>query len=428
MDFDKILNQARKNAEQIQKISTKLKITLPTNFPQQIVQLNDCLDTYSSAKVLIAAIVNDITNLNGLSGWSDLTSHFDNNWDKFAKEYNDIFNRANSQQQTNILESFARGHFGDNIFEAGSIIKNETPNILSGINEFKNAIEVFSGSYRNPVIAANKIKNGVNAIVRSTEKIAKSVNNIIAYIQGKCGINNAQGLKIISNLRNITTNRGVAAMMSTLNIGESGINAFSDGTTVIDALRHADYRTALSASQSTYKNIKSIVSEIKNLKDKKGAGMGATSFGKSSTSSAFSKESSSLSSTNAPIGPAYSYICSKAKIKCTNGDKISTLTVLPSRTIWLYGQPQANISDHVSMVNIAPCGKCHTTAYPPTGSATAANHGKLTPMPCVPNTPFPWMGGKNDVMLKGYPALISTSKLKCIYGGTITITFDGQNM
>lgn len=422
MDFDKTLNQARKNAEQIQNIATKLKITLPANFPELIVQLNDCLDTYSAVKVLIAAIVNDITNLNGLSGWSDLISHFDNNWDKFAKEYNEIFNRANSQQQTNILESFARDHFGDNIFEAGSIIKNETPNILSGINEFKNAIDVFSGSYRNPVIAANKIKNGVNAIVRSTEKIAKSINNIITYIQGKCGINNAQGLKFLSNLGSITTNRGVAAMMSILNIGASGINAFSDGTTVIDALRHGDYRTALSASQSTYKNIKSIVSEIKNLKDKKGAGMGANPFGKSSTSS------SSTSSTNAPTGPAYSYICSKAKIKCTNGDKISTLTVLPSRTIWLYGQPQANISDHVSMVNIAPCGKCHTTAYPPTGAATAANHGKLTPMPCVPNTPFPWMGGKNDVMLKGDPALISTSKLKCIYGGTITITFDGQNV
>lgn len=124
---------------------------------------------------------------------------------------------------------------------------------------------------------------------------------------------------------------------------------------------------------------------------------------------------------------ADSYVCSKAKIKCSCGDKISTLTVLPSRTIWLTGQPQANISDHKPMVNIAPFGRCHTTAYPPTGAATAAAHGKLTPMPCVPNTPLPWMNGKNDVLLKGQPALLKSSTCKCVWGGTITITFDGQS-
>lgn len=121
-----------------------------------------------------------------------------------------------------------------------------------------------------------------------------------------------------------------------------------------------------------------------------------------------------------------SYVCSKAKIKCSFGDKISTLTVFPSRTIWLTGEPQANISDHISMMNIAPFGKCHTVSYPATGSATAAAHGKLTPMPCIPNTPFPWLGGKSDVLLQGQPALLKSSKCKCVWGGTITFTVDGQ--
>lgn len=123
---------------------------------------------------------------------------------------------------------------------------------------------------------------------------------------------------------------------------------------------------------------------------------------------------------------ADSYVCSKAKIKCSCGDKISTLTVFPDRTICLTGEPQANIGDHIAMRNIAPFGKCHTTAYPATGSATAANHGKLTPMPCVPNTPFPWMNGKNDVLLKGQPALLKSSSCRCVYGGVITFTYDGQ--
>lgn len=121
-----------------------------------------------------------------------------------------------------------------------------------------------------------------------------------------------------------------------------------------------------------------------------------------------------------------SYVCSKAKIKCSYGDCIALLTVLSTRTIWLTGQPQANISDHRPMVNIAPFGRCHTIKYPPTGSATAAAHGKLTPMPCIPNTPLKWMCGKNDVLLQGEPALLKSSTCKCIYGGTITIVFDGQ--
>ena len=123
---------------------------------------------------------------------------------------------------------------------------------------------------------------------------------------------------------------------------------------------------------------------------------------------------------------ADSYVCSKAKIRCSCGDKISTLTVLHNRTIWLTGRPQANISDHIPLRNIAPFGKCHTVAFPATGAATAAAHGKLTPMPCVPNTPFPWMGGKNDVLLQGLPALLKSSTCRCVYGGTITIEFDGQ--
>lgn len=430
MTFDGLLKQIRKNVAQIQKISTKLNITLPQNFPAQISQLNDCLDTYSSFKNLISVTVDDIVKAKDLAGWSNLTSHFDTNWDVFANEYNEIFNHASVSQQTNILETFARNHFGDAVFEAGSIIKNETPQILSGINEFKNAVGMFSGSYRDPVVAANKIKTGVNAIVRSTEKIAKSANNVIAFIQKKRGITNPNGLTTLSLLGKITQNRIVASSMSVLNIGASGINAYAGGMSAIEALKSGDLKTAKSAAEATYKNIKSIIDEIKNIAKNKPAGAGgapATSS-QTSTNSSNSSQTAKGSSGTQSAEPSYSYICSKAKIKCSFGDKISTLTVLPSRTIWLYGQPQANISDHVSIVNIAPCGKCHTTAYPPTGSATAANHGKLTPMPCIPNTPFPWIDGKNDVLLKGNPALLSTSKLRCAYGGTITITFDGQEV
>lgn len=121
-----------------------------------------------------------------------------------------------------------------------------------------------------------------------------------------------------------------------------------------------------------------------------------------------------------------SYVTSQATIKCSCGDRCAKLTVYPDRTVFLTDKPMANISDHVSMYNIAPFGKCHTVAYPPTGSATAANHGHLTPMPCVPGTVSEWINGKSDYIVKGKPALLKSSYCRCQWGGIITITDDGQ--
>lgn len=121
-----------------------------------------------------------------------------------------------------------------------------------------------------------------------------------------------------------------------------------------------------------------------------------------------------------------SYVTSQATIKCSCGDKCAKLTVYPDRTVFLTEKPIANISDHISMYNIAPFGKCRTTAYPPTGSATAANHGTLTPMPCVPGTVSEWINGKSDYLVKGKSALLKSSYCRCQWGGIITITNDGQ--
>lgn len=114
-------------------------------------------------------------------------------------------------------------------------------------------------------------------------------------------------------------------------------------------------------------------------------------------------------------------------MRCSMGTSQAKLTVLPSRTVFLTGQPMANISDHLTMVNLAPFGRCRSLGFPATASATAAAHGKLTPMPCMHNTPFPWMEGKNDYIIKGNPALLKSSTCSCMWGGTISITDDGQH-
>lgn len=123
---------------------------------------------------------------------------------------------------------------------------------------------------------------------------------------------------------------------------------------------------------------------------------------------------------------ADSYVCSGAVMRCSCGTSQAKLTVLPIRTVFLTGQPLANISDHLSFVNLGAFGRCRSLGFPATASATAAAHGKLTPMPCMHNTPFPWMGGKNDYIIKGDPALLKSSTCQCVWGGTISIVNDGQ--
>lgn len=121
-----------------------------------------------------------------------------------------------------------------------------------------------------------------------------------------------------------------------------------------------------------------------------------------------------------------SYVTSQATIKCSCGDRTVKLIVYPDRTVFLTGKPMANISDHISLYNIPPFGRCHTTRYPATGAATAANKGKLTPMPCIPGTVSDWINGKDDYLIKGEPALLKSSYCRCKWGGIIRFTDDGQ--
>lgn len=120
------------------------------------------------------------------------------------------------------------------------------------------------------------------------------------------------------------------------------------------------------------------------------------------------------------------YVCNGAQLVCSMGTGNAVLVVLPERRILLDGQPQANIMDHKSMTNIPSFGLCTSLANPVVAAATAAHHGCLTPMPCVPNTNSPWQKGHGKLLLKNFPALCMDDKLSCAWAGTITIADCGQ--
>jgi hypothetical protein len=118
-------------------------------------------------------------------------------------------------------------------------------------------------------------------------------------------------------------------------------------------------------------------------------------------------------------------VCMGAMMQCSFGVAPSSLVVLPvNRT--LTGTPAATIMDFAPIVNVPPFGMCNSPSNPMVAAATAAALGVLTPMPCVPVTPAPWVVGSPTVLIGNMPALNNSSKLMCAWGGVIQITSPGQ--
>lgn len=120
------------------------------------------------------------------------------------------------------------------------------------------------------------------------------------------------------------------------------------------------------------------------------------------------------------------HVCMGAMLQCTFGVAPSSLMVIPVNRVTTSMMPAANIMDGKPFVNILPFGMCNSIANPMVAAATAAALGVLTPMPCIPVTPAPWVVGAPTVMLGPAPALNNTSKLMCCWGGVIQIQVAGQ--
>ena len=117
--------------------------------------------------------------------------------------------------------------------------------------------------------------------------------------------------------------------------------------------------------------------------------------------------------------------CMGSMMKCSMGAAPSALMPTP-KPIMTNNKVAANIMDHIPMVNILPFGVCKSPANPTVAAATAAAMGVLTPMPCIPATPAPWIAGAPTVLLANFPALDNTHKLMCLWAGVIEFSDAGQ--
>src|SRR5271163_3324775 len=116
-----------------------------------------------------------------------------------------------------------------------------------------------------------------------------------------------------------------------------------------------------------------------------------------------------------------------APLMCTMGVAPGTLQILPTNMVnGPSTQPAATVQDMQPMMNIMPFGMCMSPSNPEVAAATAAALGVLTPMPCVPATPAPWVTGAPTVLLAEFPTLDDISEVMCIWGGVITFSDAGE--
>ena len=118
-------------------------------------------------------------------------------------------------------------------------------------------------------------------------------------------------------------------------------------------------------------------------------------------------------------------ICMGAMMECSFGAAPSSLVVLPVNQV-LTGTPAATIMDNIPMENVPSFGMCMSIANPEVASETAAALGVLTPAPCIPLLPAPWVVGAPTVLIGNFPALDDAAKLMCAWGGVIQITAPGE--
>ena len=119
-------------------------------------------------------------------------------------------------------------------------------------------------------------------------------------------------------------------------------------------------------------------------------------------------------------------VCMGAMMQCSFGVAPSSLVVLPTNRVMTNMVPDANIMYHIPMTNIMPFGMCTSIANPTVAAATTAALGVLTPMPCIPATPAPWVAGAPTVLLGNFPSLDNVSQLMCMWAGVITFVDAGE--
>lgn len=231
---------------------------VPDSVLKPLGKLNDVKGVYESAGNVLTALVADAAGGFSLESMASLTAHFNQNWDTFSAKIDSLFDVTPESGKQAVLETLAKSLFPDNVYNAFGTIKRQTPGILGGIVGLKEAIKTFSGSYKNPAEAINKISSGVDKIVSSVEKLAQSVNNIVKMYQGWGGAAGATGYPLLDKLGKLGDMKVIQSLQQTLRMG-GGVMALQGNLKNLNAaIRNKDINGMMNALKGAYDNIKVI--------------------------------------------------------------------------------------------------------------------------------------------------------------------------
>ena len=114
-------------------------------------------------------------------------------------------------------------------------------------------------------------------------------------------------------------------------------------------------------------------------------------------------------------------VISGALVSCNQGMVPIPLQVLPTVMTTTQACPVARITDMIPFVNVPPFGACQSALNPVT-LATG-----VSPAPCIPAIPAPWMPGAVTNLGMMIPFLTDNSQTLCAYAvGQISVTMPGQ--
>jgi hypothetical protein len=147
-----------------------------------------------------------------------------------------------------------------------------------------------------------------------------------------------------------------------------------------------------------------------------------------------------------------SYVYHGTKIQCSYALRESVIFATSTRGVILKGKPMLIVTDSNEVTNIMSFGVCSSPKNPAVqeeaekllyevrGSKnfrervrsffkdedikTGEEALEMSVGQCEALIKIDWIDGKDDVLIKGEKALLTTSKLSCIYGGEITIITD----
>ena len=105
------------------------------------------------------------------------------------------------------------------------------------------------------------------------------------------------------------------------------------------------------------------------------------------------------------------YLCNGALLKCSKGAAPSKMVVIPKNGYFINEQPVAVVSDMKPMVNILSFGACQRENTPP----------------CTPVISAPWSNPVKGSLINGEATASEKGKLKCNFGGEITVIDAGQS-